>query len=77
MSNHFYAIEIKNIQLDDFSFDTKYIEIEEILQYIPDALVDTEYNLFNSACNYIEKFSHGILSCEEAKISQVYKKIYI
>lgn len=72
MSNHIYAIEIKNIQLDDFSFDTKYIEVEEILQNIPDALVNNEHNVFNSACTYIENFLNGVLSCEDAKISQVY-----
>lgn len=29
-------------------------------------------HVFNSACTYIENFLNGVLSCEDAKISQVY-----
>lgn len=72
MSKKIYGIEIRNIEFEDGEYATQYVDVEDIAYSLPDAPVETIDDVFKAACNYLENFVNGVVSCEEAKINQVY-----
>lgn len=72
MSKKIYGIEIRNIEFEGGEYATQYVDVDDISYSLPDAPVETTNEVFKAACDYLENFVNGVVSCDEAKINQVY-----
>lgn len=74
MPQKFVGIEIRNVEFDDDIWGTIYVDVDSILFSNPEADLSSETKLFLEACSYAELHEKNVLSCEQAKINEVYIK---
>jgi len=64
---HFVGIEIRNIQMDDDEYVTRYVSKETIIWAYPDTDFTNDNDIFNKACECLEHYEKGVVSCDVAK----------
>ncbi len=71
MSNNFVGIELRDVELED-SFTKRYVHKEDILRFAPMTDLSNENDIFKAACEYLEDSAWDVISCDSAKINEIY-----
>lgn len=66
------GIEIRNIQMEDDQYASLYVDKDCIVWAYPDTDFTDVDNTFWNACQYLEHHGKGVVSCDVAKINEVY-----
>jgi hypothetical protein len=74
MSASFIGIELRNVEFEDDVWGTLYVDVDSILFQKPDVDLSSENNLFFEACSYAELYEKNVVSCDQAKINEIYMK---
>lgn len=72
MNNKFVGIELRNVEFEDDEFGSRYVDKDDILFAKPDADLSSETKIYNEACEYLENYGKDVVSCDQAKINEVY-----
>jgi hypothetical protein len=66
------GIEIRSVEMDEGEHKTIYVDRDCILFSYPDANLADDNSFFAHACEYLESYGKGVVSCDTAKINEVY-----
>lgn len=69
---NFTGIEVRNVQIGDDEYKSFYVDKETILFYYPDADLSDGDKIFFLACEYLENHGKDVVSCDIAKINEIY-----
>lgn len=66
------GIEIRSVEMDEDEYKTIYVDRDCILFAYPDVDLSDVDSFFSHACDYLESYGKGVVSCNTAKINEVY-----
>lgn len=69
---NFTGIEVRNVQIGDDEYKSFYVDKETILFAYPEADLSDEDKIFFHACEYLENHGKDVVSCDIAKINEIY-----
>lgn len=69
---NFNGIEVRNIEIENDEYKSFYVDKNTILFYYPNADLSTESSILFHACEYLENHEKYVVSCENAKINEMY-----
>lgn len=74
MSQSFVGVELRNVEFEGDTWGTLYVDVDSILFHKPDADLSLRNNLFFEACSYAELHEKNVVSCDQAKVNEIYLK---
>ncbi len=72
MNRSILGIELRNVEFENEHFGLMYVDKDDILFYYPNADLSNDSKFFNFACDYLENYGKNVVSCDQAKINEVY-----
>jgi hypothetical protein len=69
---NFVGIEIRNVQVGPDDYTSIYVDKEAIEFSYPDTDFTDENKVFFQACEYLETYGKNVVSCEHAKVNEIY-----
>jgi len=68
----FVGIELRNVLFEGEEYKSIYVDKESIQLYYPETDFSDENQVFFQACEYLENHGKDVVSCEHAKINEIY-----
>ena len=72
MTEKFVGIELRNVEFENGFFGIRYVDRDCITFYKPEADFSNQNKIFFEACDYLENHDESVVSCDQAKINEVY-----